>query len=320
MKLLKITTVILAALIAVSLCACSGGNSTATETTAAEQNETVKPVDTEAGAQTQPETGSSTAAVIDTTPVKGSDKLAFSEYDDGYMITGTGECVDAELIIPSHIDGKPVTRIDESAFRDNLNLKSVIIPWTVKVIDEDAFAGCENLESVTFSEGLESFDESAFYGCKAIKSLTLPSTLLSVDSYTFYGCSSLEEVTMLGCYDIRANSFAECMSLRSVVIKSDKVPEYGYSIKSNAFSGCKAVEKIIFAPGLSEIGSWNFADTANLKEVFLPDTIKKIDACVFLRSGLEKINYGGTEDEWKNVEIKEPLFDYEIVYNSEYVK
>lgn len=59
-----------------------------------------------------------------------------------------------ELVIPSRIEGKPVTQIGEQAFswyEDGIyftNLEKVTIPEDVKSIGEKAFYNCIKLESV----------------------------------------------------------------------------------------------------------------------------------------------------------------------------
>ncbi|MBO7659364.1 MAG: leucine-rich repeat domain-containing protein, partial [Clostridia bacterium] len=220
-----------------------------------------------------------------------------------------------DLVIPSHINGKPVKKIDESAFHENQTITSVTIPWTVTKIDEDAFAGCPNLTVLNLSEGLEAIDESAFYGCERLISLTIPKSVTSISGYAFRFCSLLEEVTILGCCDLRNNAFSDCASLKSVTIKNpDGLP---YEIRNSAFSGCDQIEKLELASGLTAIGTWNFVDTVNLKSVYLPKTVTKIDACAFLRSGLETVYYEGSEEEWNNITIKEPTFTPKVEFNAE---
>lgn len=316
----KLIIFLLIPILILCLFACKTGESTTSDTRADTQTDNPRQTGTAADDTdtTQPESTTDGAPGTEPEPVKGSDNLGISEYDDRVIITGAGSCEDKELIIPSHINGKPVTDIDECAFQENKEIKSVFIPYTVKRIDEDAFAGCENLEKVTFSEGLEYLIESSFYGCTSLKSVTLPSTLFSVGSYVFSHCSGLEEVIMLGCADIRSNAFDDCTSLKSFEMKCGA--EKSYKVFDTAFTGCYAVEKVVFAPGLTEMGNWNFADTANLKYVFLPKTLTKISACTFLRSGIETVNYEGSEEEWNKIEIKEPLFTPNVIYNCEYTK
>ncbi len=69
------------------------------------------------------------------------------------------------LVIPSTIDGFPVTSIGDEAFYDDRNLKGVIIP-----------------------EGVTSIGARAFYSCNVLKTIMLPSTLTTVDLTAFSDC------------------------------------------------------------------------------------------------------------------------------------
>ena len=60
-----------------------------------------------------------------------------------------------------------VTRVDESAFASNTNLKSVTIGSNVMVISSKAFYKCKNLSKVKInSKKLTSIGSKAFYGIK----------------------------------------------------------------------------------------------------------------------------------------------------------
>ncbi|MBQ3894777.1 MAG: leucine-rich repeat domain-containing protein [Clostridia bacterium] len=318
----KIIALAIAAVILLSLCACGGHNSNTPSGNGG--NTTANPGTTDGNGNGNGENEQNTAAPSDETPsgqqpantpepVPGSEGLASKEEDDYCVITGAGDFTGTDLVIPSHINGKPVKKIDESAFRENTAITSVTIPWTVTKIDEDAFAGCKNIDSLTLSEGLEIVGESAFYGCESLKTLTIPKSVTSIDGYAFRSCTGVEEITLLGCCDLRPNSFSDCSSLKTFSIKN---PDgISYQIHSNALSGCNALENLDLAPGLTSIGSWNFADTPNLKTVFLPKSLTQMDACVFLRSGVETVYYEGTEEEWKAITIKEATFTPAVEYN-----
>ena len=52
---------------------------------------------------------------------------------------------DIHLIIPAKINGYNVTRIENSAFQNNVNIKSVVFSEGLKTIGYNAFNGCVNL-------------------------------------------------------------------------------------------------------------------------------------------------------------------------------
>ena len=91
-----------------------------------------------------------------------------------------------------------------------------------------------------------------------------------------------------------------------------------YAVKDNAFSDCSALREIRFSNGLESIGSWCFAGLASLETLYLPTSVSKIDACAFLRSGVKKVYYAGSEDDWKAINSKssnDELTGAEIEYN-----
>ena len=108
---------------------------------------------------------------------KASEGLKFMLYtdeeDNAYaVITGIGNCVERELIIPSVIGGLPVKEIAENAFKGNLDIYSVSIPAGVKKIGDYAFEGCENLYTILLPQGIEEmglgvFTDTAYYNDEA---------------------------------------------------------------------------------------------------------------------------------------------------------
>ena len=70
--------------------------------------------------------------------------------DSGYeeLTLREGASVSGALVIPPEIDGKPVRRIAEEAFRDCAGLTSVTVPDSVLEIGAGAFRGCESLREI----------------------------------------------------------------------------------------------------------------------------------------------------------------------------
>ena len=313
----RIAAVLLAVIMLAAVSACGGNNQNEKSTPAGEKatqnagnNSTQAPGDTG-----DPTAEPGSQATAEPQPVAGTDGLAYTGEGDGVMITSIGTASEKDIVIPSHIDGKPVVAIDEEAFKET-DITSVSIPWTVKKIDEDAFAGCTKLQAVGLTDGLMYISDAAFYGCTSLLSVTLPSTLFSVGYYGFAACTSLEEVTVKGNTAIGSRAFDGDVALKTFAVES--TAEGMYAVKDNAFSDCSALREIRFSNGLESIGSWCFSGLAALETVYLPKSVSKIDACAFLRSGVKMVYYAGSEDDWKAINIKssnDELINAEIVYN-----
>ena len=128
----------------------------------------------------------------------------------------------ADVTIPSHYKGKPVTMIDHAAFHDSA-VTSVTIPDSVTSIPEDAFAFCSQLTNISIPNSVTFIGFSAFNSCTSLKSITLPSSLSTIQSSAFYNCGNLEtiripvSVTFIGNY-----AFAGCPSSMTVTYPGSK--------------------------------------------------------------------------------------------------
>ena len=99
----------------------------------------------------------------------------------------------SDVVIPSVINGKPVTIISFYAFR-NTNIKSVVIPDSVKDIMSYAFASCKELRSVDLGNGVEGIGKCAFSECFALTEITIPYSMKDIGDGAFAGCESLKKV------------------------------------------------------------------------------------------------------------------------------
>ena len=103
-----------------------------------------------------------------------------------------------DLVIPSHIDGLPVRKINEAAFLACAKLTSVTIPSTVREVGARAFSMCLSLTNVTFAAGVCNVGAAAFSNCVALTSLRFPKTLSRLGGGCFQGCISLTDVYFEG--------------------------------------------------------------------------------------------------------------------------
>ena len=85
-----------------------------------------------------------------------------------------------------------VAYIESEAFRDCVNLKTVVLPNSLTLIDIKAFIGCTALESITFGDNLIEIGTSAFEDCSALKDVLLPETVAWIGSSAFEdaGCGT----------------------------------------------------------------------------------------------------------------------------------
>lgn len=150
--------------------------------------------------------------------------------------------------------------IHDGAFKNNTNLKSVIMPNTVTTIGNYAFSGCTALTSITFSNAITSIGNYAFYQCRSLNNITLPETLTSIGS----------------------SSFSETSSLESIII-----PTGVKAISNSAFSN-SGIKSVTLSAQTERIGSMAFAST-QLTSINLPNTLKRIESYAFDGSRIKMI-------------------------------
>ena len=90
-----------------------------------------------------------------------ADGLKYRVSDGKVTVTGYTSSPKGELVIPSEIDGMPVTAIGEGAFED-----------------------CTDLTSVVISEGVTQIFGSAFQGCRKL-AVSIPNTVTKIGKYAF---------------------------------------------------------------------------------------------------------------------------------------
>ena len=164
-----------------------------------------------------------------------------------------------------------ITGIYNSSFYSNINLKSIIIPKTVKEMSQAVFEKCSNLESCVFEEGRTEtlkYRWSLFMQCTSLKELIFPDDCIidGNNNNMFDGCTSLKRVilpkntTVLG-----SNFFRNCTSLEEV-----NLPATITSIGRSAFQGC-AIKSIILPNIQNVILDGNvFYECKNLESITIP--------------------------------------------------
>jgi len=245
------------------------------------------------------------------------DGLQYTKYDTYCAITkysGT----DTELIIPSEIEGLPVTAIEEYAFRSCVALKKVDIPSSVNFIGENAFYQCINLTEIKIPEGITSIENNTFALCSGLVKVGLPSTLQRIKLQAFSDCKSLTDIELPeGLKSIEKGAFANCTSLKQINLPGslELIEEYGFSgckglveitipsglkeLPPYVFAQCKGLVNVTMSEGLTSIGERAFRSCTALKKVTIPSSVVTIDnEAFYMDSLLKTVDFLGTEEQW----------------------
>ncbi len=219
---------------------------------------------------------------------------------------------DQTLRIPTDLN---VMYIGSEAFKDNDNIKRIIIPSSVTEIQDLAFLDCTALEEVYFvsvheqdiaDADVSMIGKNAFQGCINLKKVSFVNVkTVTLASDCFIGCTKLEEVegmTKIGTMHHRAfagtaltevdlsglhmsgrNVFSGCTNLTSIVTsKFTAIGEGMFSAVTvqgqELYPACTALESVTLTT--PKIGNGAFAGCTKLSEVILDSEGEAIEFAI----------------------------------------
>ncbi|MBQ7924008.1 MAG: leucine-rich repeat protein [Clostridia bacterium] len=186
---------------------------------------------------------------------------------------------DGVLWIPTDMN---IMYIGEDAFKDNDNIKAIVIPASVVQIQEGAFENCSALEAVYFVstshretvvDGKTVVDSSidwsdcslihagAFKNCKKLKKIDLTNAkTITVAQDCFAGCTALSEIVkMNNIGTMYHRAFKGCISLTEADISGT------YVMGDNVFENCTGIETVTTGR-FTDIGKEAFKNCTGLRE------------------------------------------------------
>ncbi len=208
----------------------------------------------------------------------------YNDLRDIYIV-GENPNASGDVVIPYGYQGKFVTTILSSAFKDCSELTGITIPSSVTTIGRDSFYGCYGLTEVHITDlaawckiefidvednplyyahhlyldgkevkeliipdGTTSIRYFAFSGCEGLTSVTIPDGVTAIMSGAFYGCYGLTSVTIgNGVTLIGEEAFYLCIGLTSVTIGSGVT-----KIWDCAFNGCIGLTRV----DITDLAAW----------------------------------------------------------------
>ena len=227
--------------------------------------------------------------------------------------TGTND----DLVIPSTIDGLPVTSIESNAFTmllwqvvmgspistivGHTNLSELTIPSSVTNVSDQAFAYCSGLTNITVDPANNLFSSIegvlfsknqdtiiAYPQGKAAVFYAIPQSVTTIGNSAFSWSFGLSRVVMgNGITIIGDSAFLRCDGLANV--------EIGTGVKSIgkfAFGGCGQLTSIVIPRGVTIIDDSAFSGCF-LTNVIIPDSVLNIgDSAFFPVYGLTDVSIG----------------------------
>lgn len=182
-----------------------------------------------------------------------------------YQETGKYKNLDKELepVIPSTINGKPVTAIGEKAFQ-GVQITSVVIPEGVTTIGPWAFNN-NLLEAVDIPDSVTAIGEYAFSSNK-LKTVRFPDGITRIEKGVFW-LNELVSVTIpSGVTHIGDSAFEE-NSLTSVWFPSSVTHIGSSTFDSNKFTS------LTIPATVQHVGRGAFADNSSLVTLTIPNNV-----------------------------------------------
>lgn len=235
-----------------------------------------------------------------------------------------------DVVIPeqAEYDGETyqVRAIGEFAFAGS-SIQSVTIPGSVKIIEGYAFHECRELSSINISEGVEEIRSFAFYGCSELESVSFPQTLTKLGEGVFRGNEKLKTVVIpKSVIDCSGVPIWGAANLESIVVEEGN-PVYDSRNNCNAIietatntlvNGCKTTT---IPDNIEAIGTHAFVEHSQLKEITIPNSVKRIGHRAFWWTGITSITIPTGVEEieseaicpWKNLKEIVVLWENPII-------
>lgn len=205
------------------------------------------------------------AYTIPNTDATDNSAFTYVNHGDSIEITGFNNSV-SDVVIPSEIEGLPVTAISVGAFYLSA-ITSIEVPDSVTSIGEMAFLGCTSLKSVKLSTGVAKIDKNAFGSCSALQEIQV-----AKDNPNF---SSLNGVLYSKKQD-------------TLIIYPAAKTDAAYIIPS-----C-----------VTAVAMYAFSENPYLETLTIPNSLIKVgDSAFYNCKNLRAVSYNGTEEEWNQITI-----------------
>ena len=208
--------------------------------------------------------------------------------DETYTVAGIGGFVGEGLVIPVEYNGKAVTKIKESAFKNNTTIKTIIISNNITDIGIKAFENCKHVEYINLNAKKTSGMDN-FARCSNLKKIEIGKNVESFGNYCFIDCKKLFEVVLYS-ENVRINSrhFSGCEKLEHIYVPENNLE---YKEEDGALYSKDGKKLYFYIPGkkqnitinseVEEICGAAFYSNLNITQIDIPSNVETIGADAF---------------------------------------
>jgi hypothetical protein len=200
------------------------------------------------------------------------------------------------------------------AFGKLQNLRSVIVPESVRRIGVSAFKECPNLEEVHLPEQLEEIPLYAFTDCVRLHDINIPVSLKMLGGDAFRNCVSLKQIHIPYETEIGTGTFYGCTQLadenKLVIVNGILMQDYRYLSDVTIPEGIWKIDPYAYGDSNGECYGYRkirydqfyHENREKIRTITLPSTLKELGPGAFRYC-----------DNLEHVELNEGL---EIIWSS----
>ena len=204
-----------------------------------------------------------------------------------------------EISVPSGVEF-----VGESAFMYCRNLEKVIFEGESKIkdLEQYTFAYCNNLKTIVLPSKVQKLGQLIFVDCKEL-SVRIPASVTTIEICAFKGCNGakieidennevyssegnciihkptktlvhVSDSSVIPAYITKIGQYA----VTGLTLETFKVPENVVEIESDAFKNCNNMKDIYLPEGLKKIGYRAFSGIGeSFTSLTVPDSLEEVD-------------------------------------------
>lgn len=204
-----------------------------------------------------------------------------------------------------------VQKIDSFSFWNCIGLKRIIFPKEMEIVAEQTLVNCISLETIRVYENINTLFSNAFINCPNL-------SVLRIDAGIGQNAEKcLDEVCLLETRNSESVCCPQTLIAPSIAVREITKSQFSHKLERIIFIGNTDIPSFLFYPssvfygikqivvceGIKKVGRFAFSYALFLHTVFLPKSLKMIEATAFQYcESLNSILYFGTIAEWNEIE------------------